>query len=289
VTREALHLVADGNAIGLLARDRALALEVGLALALALGNRLTHCLGGGFERVGQRRVDLDVGLELGPCEPDFGKACRRLTWIGHSDQRLGLPPQVIGTLPIGRRHGRSVRSGLLRLLCGAQPHSRAARRHLVAPALGHGLQRLGRGEPFERSDGDIGVLRLGRNRGDLIDVAQALQRTKAGTAVRCVPADRSQQLRVLQRFDRGCTHRKRRRSLGDGADLPGTPELGKLPQCCLADTGVRCFHRESGQTANRFGTHVVIRVGASDFAEHRGLVDARHCRAAYARVGVLAC
>jgi hypothetical protein len=49
-----------------------------------------------------------------------------------------------------------------------------------------------------------------------------------------------------------------------------------------------CFGGETGEAADGFTAHLLVRVGARHVGEHIDLVKTRHRRAADARVGVLA-
>ena len=45
---------------------------------------------------------------------------------------------------------------------------------------------------------------------------------------------------------------------------------------------------QSREPSNGFAAHLLVRIGARDVGEHVGVIEARHRRAAHARVGVLA-
>ena len=49
-----------------------------------------------------------------------------------------------------------------------------------------------------------------------------------------------------------------------------------------------CFRGQSREASNGFAAHLLVRIGARDVGEHVGVIEARHRRAAHARVGVLA-
>ena len=76
-TRQGLDLLADDDAVGLLAGERVRALLFRGALALPLCNRLAHRFAGGFELLRQLGVDLvNIRLELGPRQARLGERCR---------------------------------------------------------------------------------------------------------------------------------------------------------------------------------------------------------------------
>ena len=129
-------------------------------------NRFAHGLAGRVEPLHERRVDLDVGLQLGPRQPHVGQRRRRLVRIGRRHQRFGAMQQTDRTLAIVGAHRR--RRFVMRRLRGlfelTKLHARPARRHLVAAALRDRRQRLGAVDAIERRHRDIGVLGLDARR-----------------------------------------------------------------------------------------------------------------------------
>jgi hypothetical protein len=208
---ERLDLRADGDAVGLFARERRRPLLFGGALLLPLANRLAHRFARRLELLRELGVELlDVRLQFRPRQPHLGQRRRRGIRIGHRDEPLGAvqqrrrPLAIVGTHPrrrLGRRRTR-------RVLDQAETGAGAPGGDLVPRTLRNRGQPLSGAHPLERGHRRIGVLGFQGDRRDLVGVLQTRERAEPRCTVLRMTADRSERTGVLQQIDRGGANRR---------------------------------------------------------------------------------
>jgi hypothetical protein len=286
-----LDLLADDDAVRLLARQRVGAVLFGRALLLPLGDRFTHRFARGFELLRQHVVEhLDVGLELRPRQPRLGQRRRGGVGIRQGDESLGAVQQRQRALAILGAHlrRRFGRDRPRRVLQQANARARPARRNLVARPLRDGAEHVGVVDPLEGGHRRIGMFRFRRDAGDLVGLGQPPKRPQPRRAVLRVAADRAERLLVLEQVDDRRADLGRTAVAGDDHDFPRAPERQQLPDDGRGVRRVFGLGGQPGETANGLGAHVFVGVGARDVTQHSGVVQPGHGGAANPGFRVLA-
>ena len=288
--RKRLDLLADRDAIGLLARQRVRPLALGFPFLLPLCDRLPHGIAGRFELLGENGVDLDVGLEVGPGESHRGQRRRRLVRIADRDERFGPMQEVDGTLAIRGRHlrRRLVTNGLCRLLEQANPGPRATRGHFVAGTLRDRGEARWIGDPFERGDRGVRVLRFQGNVRDLVRVGHPRERAKARGSVLRVSAHGPERFLVCKQIDDRRAHAGAGAVAGHEDDLLGPAEGQERLDCVDRLVDFVGLGGHPGESTHGFGAYLLVRVRSGDLAEHGDRVYARDRGAAHPGFRVLA-
>ena len=226
----------------------------------------------------ERRVDLDVGLELGPGQAHSASAAVGLVRIGERDQRFGAmqqrrrarcDPRRSCAPPAPRGAGCAASSicAQLRRARGARPPCCAPRCAIADSAVGSSTRSSAATATSVCSDLSA-TLRISSG-----SCSRASARSRVCAVLR-VAADRAERLR-----DRRCRSTTAARTCGCAFSRATTttsfsrPSVDQLAHHVGGPLGVVGLGGQAGQAADGLGAHVLVGIGPRDVAEHGDVVD----------------